>query len=103
MNTYSPCKFSKLIGVSVRTLQRWDLDGTLIAYRNPKGRRYYTQKQYLDYAKEILEKTETNEVYIKFSSEQIISEQQVMLLKLICKEVGLKITAIINTASTPTA
>ena len=33
-----------MINVSVKTLQRWDNDNVLHAYRNPKGRRYYTHK-----------------------------------------------------------
>ena len=49
MKTYKPNEFAKMIGVSVKTLQRWDNDNTLIAYRNPKDRRYYTQKQYDEY------------------------------------------------------
>lgn len=48
-NTYSPKEFGKLIGKAVITLQRWDRDGTLTAYRNPKDRRYYTHEQYLHY------------------------------------------------------
>lgn len=44
-----PKEMADLIGVSVATLQRWDRDGTLKAYRNPKGRRYYTEAQYLNY------------------------------------------------------
>lgn len=31
------------------TLQSWDNEGKLIAYRTPKGRRFYTHKQYEDY------------------------------------------------------
>ena len=38
-----------MIGVSVKTLQRWDYENTLIACRNPKNRRYYTHKQYEEY------------------------------------------------------
>ncbi|MBM7652024.1 putative site-specific integrase-resolvase [Neobacillus cucumis] len=38
-----------MLGVSVITLQRWDNEGKLVAYRNPKGRRYYTETQYLEY------------------------------------------------------
>ena len=49
MKTYKPNEFAKMIGVSVKTLQRWDNDQTLIACRNPKDRRYYTQKQYDGY------------------------------------------------------
>ena len=39
--------FAKMLNVSVKTLQRWDNEDTLKAYRNPKGRRYYTHEQYL--------------------------------------------------------
>ena len=46
---YSPAKFGEMIGKSVKTLQRWDAEGTLIAFRNPKNRRYYTHDQYLEY------------------------------------------------------
>lgn len=35
-----------MLGVTVKTLQRWDNDGKLIAYRTPTNRRYYTQEQY---------------------------------------------------------
>jgi putative resolvase len=40
---YSVGKFAKLVGKSVRTLQRWDYDGVLIVFRTKTGRRYYTQ------------------------------------------------------------
>ena len=46
MSNYKPQKFSKMIGVSVRTLQRWDKEGILKAYRTPTDRRYYTDEQY---------------------------------------------------------
>ena len=46
---YKPKEFASMLGVSVLTLQRWDNDGTFIAYRNPKGRRYYTETQYRKY------------------------------------------------------
>ena len=48
-HTYSPKNFSKLVGVSVFTLQRWDRNGTLKAHRTPTNRRYYTHDQYLEY------------------------------------------------------
>ena len=48
-NTYTPKEFAKLIGVSVRTLQRWDDIGVFKARRSPTDRRYYTQDQYDDY------------------------------------------------------
>lgn len=46
---YKPQEFASMLGVAVVTLQRWDREGKLIAYRNPKGRRYYTHTQYEEY------------------------------------------------------
>ena len=47
ITNYKPKDFSKLIGVSVKTLQRWDREGILKANRTPTDRRYYTYDQYL--------------------------------------------------------
>lgn len=49
VNNYKPKDFSKLLNVSVKTLQRWDNDGILKAYRSPTNRRYYTYDQYLQF------------------------------------------------------
>ena len=49
MKTYKPKEFAKKIGVSVRTLSRWDASGKLKAYRTPTNIKYYTGKQYIDY------------------------------------------------------
>lgn len=49
MNIYKPNEFAEMIGVSIKTLQRWDNSGKLKAYRNPCNRRYYTHEQYLEY------------------------------------------------------
>ncbi|EJR18588.1 transposase [Bacillus paranthracis] len=38
MKQYKPKEFSEMLNVSVKTLQRWDNQGVLTAYRNPKGR-----------------------------------------------------------------
>ncbi len=46
---YAPREFARLIGRSVATLQRWDRQGILKAYRSPTNRRYYTHTQYLQY------------------------------------------------------
>ena len=46
---YKPKEFASMLGVAVITLQRWDREGKLIAYRKPKGRRYYTHAQYEQY------------------------------------------------------
>jgi len=42
MKTYTPKEFAEKIGVAVRTLQRWDRDGQLVAGRTPGNRRVYT-------------------------------------------------------------
>lgn len=49
MSNYKPQEFAEMTGVSVKTLQRWDNEGKLKAYRTPTDRRYYTYKQYVDY------------------------------------------------------
>ena len=48
-HTYSPKQFGKRIGKSVNTLQKWDRQGILHAFRSPTNRRYYTHEQYLQY------------------------------------------------------
>jgi DNA-binding transcriptional MerR regulator len=46
---YKPKEFAELLNVSVKTLQRWDREGILKAFRTPTNRRYYTDKHYLDF------------------------------------------------------
>jgi putative resolvase len=41
---YSVTTFAKQIGVSVKTLQRWDREGKLPAKRTVSGRRYYSEE-----------------------------------------------------------
>ena len=43
--TYNVSEAAKKIGVSVKTLQRWDRDGKLVASRTPSNRRYYADSQ----------------------------------------------------------
>ena len=43
MKIYKPSVFAALIGVSVRTLHRWDNNGKLVAKRTPSNHRYYTE------------------------------------------------------------
>ena len=40
---YSVAQFAKQVGVSVKTLQRWDREGRLKAKRTVSGRRYYDE------------------------------------------------------------
>lgn len=46
---YKPKEFAELLNVSVITLQRWDNNGKLKAFRSPTNRRYYTYEQHLEY------------------------------------------------------
>lgn len=52
LSKYKPKEFAEMIGVSVKTLQRWDNMGKLKAYRTPTDRRYYTDKQLKEFAKD---------------------------------------------------
>lgn len=49
ITNYKPKDFAELLGISVKTLQRWDREGTLKANRTPTDRRYYTYEQYLQF------------------------------------------------------
>jgi putative resolvase len=42
MNTYTIAQFAQRVGVSVKTLQRWDREGRLQPSRTPGNRRVYT-------------------------------------------------------------
>ena len=49
ITNYKPKDFAELLGVSVKTLQRWDRDAIIKANRTPTDRRYYTYDQYLQF------------------------------------------------------
>lgn len=49
MAIIKPKEMAERLGVTVRTLQKWDNKGILKAYRTPTNRRYYTEEQYLQY------------------------------------------------------
>lgn len=49
MMTYSTGKAARLLGVTIRTLQRWDVEGKLKARRTPTGRRFYTDEDIHNY------------------------------------------------------
>lgn len=55
---YKPKDFSKMLNISVKTLQRWDNEKILIAKRTPTNRRYYIHEQYNEFVngKAIIEK-----------------------------------------------
>ena len=45
MKRYKVGDFAKLLNVTVKTLQNWDKQGTLKAYRTPTNQRFYTEEQ----------------------------------------------------------
>ena len=45
MKRYKVGEFAKLLNVTVKTLQNWDKQGTLKAYRTPTNQRFYTEEQ----------------------------------------------------------
>ena len=60
---YKTKGFAELLNVSVITLQRWDEDGKLKAFRTPTNRKYYTYEQYLEYTG-IYKETDSRKIVI---------------------------------------
>lgn len=70
MNTYNISEFSKIVGVSVKTLQRWDRDGKLKpALRSPSNRRLYSEKQILAVLNRVEHKERKTICYARVSSQ----------------------------------
>jgi predicted site-specific integrase-resolvase len=63
-----PNEMAKRLGVTVKTLQRWDKDGKLIAFRNPNNRRYYSEEQYLEYIGKSSREARKNVAYARVSN-----------------------------------
>lgn len=69
IKNYKPKDFAEMIGVSVKTLQRWDREGILIANRTPTERRYYTYAQYMEFMGNRIGKDEReNVIYSRVST-----------------------------------
>jgi len=45
MKIYKVSEMAKLLNISIKTLQRWDKLGILVAKRTPTNRRFYTELQ----------------------------------------------------------
>jgi putative resolvase len=92
-HTYSPRNFSKLVGVSVFTLQRWDRNGTLTAHRTPTNRRYYTHDQYLQYRGLVANPQGKTIAYARVSSpsqkKDLVTQKEA--LRAYCLEHGIKV------------
>jgi len=92
VKNYKPKDFSELLGVSVKTLQRWDREGILKANRSPTDRRYYTYDQYLQF-KGVTQENDIRDVVIytrvstKNQKEDLIN--QVNFLRTFCNARGI--------------
>ena len=95
----SPKEFASRIGVSVKTLQRWDVSGKLIAHRTPTNRRFYTEDQYKK-VMNIVEDDDTrkNVIYARVSSagQKDDLKNQVEFLKTYCNANGVIINDVIT-------
>ena len=49
---YKLGEFARLLGVHVKTLQRYDKESKIIAHRTETNRRYYYYEQYLEFIKD---------------------------------------------------
>jgi len=88
---YKPKDFAGLIGVSVKTLQRWDREEVLKAYRTPTNRRYYTYDQYLKFKRGNLQDGRKIVVYARVSTrnQQNDLDSQVKFLLDYCNAKGM--------------
>ena len=59
---------AKRLNVSVKTLQRWDREGILVAKRTPTDRRYDTEDQYLEYIGSSTKSKRKTIAYVRISS-----------------------------------
>ena len=92
ITNYKPKDLAELLGVSVKTLQRWDRDGILKANRTPTDRRYYTYDQYLQF-KGIQTENEIRDtvIYARVSTrnQKDDLQNQVEFLKQFCNAKGI--------------
>lgn len=93
---YNVTDFAEMIGKSVKTLQRWDRDGVLVAYRSPSNRRYYTHAQYLEYLGQLNNSDGVNVAYARaFSKNQAeYLEDQLNLLRSYSTREGIPISVV---------
>lgn len=89
-DVYAPREFAKMVGRTVKTLQRWDREGVLVAYRTPTDRRYYTHDQYLNYIGVKADSEKKTIVYYRVSSagQKDDMERQKQALELFCTANG---------------
>jgi len=69
MSTYSITEFARRLGVSVKTLQRWDREGRLTPSRTPTNRRVYTDEHLYQVLPQRRGLGRTTVVYMRVSSQ----------------------------------
>lgn len=92
MNTYNISEFSKLTGVAVKTLQRWDREGRLVPLRSPTNRRVYTDDhlaQAIGASKPKLERKTVVYTRVSSQAQKPDLENQVKILKAFCAGSGI--------------
>ena len=94
----SPKEFSKRIGKSVVTLQRWDNSGKLVAHRTPTNRRFYTEDQYNKYMGITDKQAGKNVIYARVSTANQKDDlnNQIDFLKEYCNARGTIVDDIIS-------
>lgn len=99
ITNYKPKDFAELLGVSVKTLQRWDRDGILKANRTPTDRRYYTYDQYLQFKGiNTVEDNREIVIYARVSTRNQKDDlkNQVEFLKTFCNSQGMIVSQCIE-------
>lgn len=86
MSAYNVSEFAELVGVSVKTLQRWDRESRLVPYRTPTNRRVYTDEHLAEIFGERKRRDKKTVVYARVSSRSQRSdlENQVQTLGQFC-------------------
>lgn len=99
ITNYKPKDFADLLGISVKTLQRWDRDGILKANRTPTDRRYYTYDQYLQFKGiNTVEDNREIVIYARVSTRNQKDDlkNQVEFLKTFCNSKGMIVSQCIE-------
>src|ERR1043165_3747153 len=94
MNTYSITQFAQRVGVSVKTLQRWDREGRLKPTRTPTNRRVYTDEHLYQITPARRLADRATVVYMRVSSQaqkpDLLNQRQV--LEQFCAARGIAVT-----------
>jgi len=94
MDTYSITEFARRLGVTVKTLQRWDREGRLVALRTPTNRRVYTEEHLYQVLPQRQSAVRATVVYMRVSSRaqkpDLANQRQV--LEQFCAARGIAVT-----------